>query len=282
MERKRIYIVVKTYPTISNTYDELVCTAGILEDGSWVRLYPVPFRKLEDYKQYKKYSWIELCINRNTNDFRVETYNPYDLDSMIIEDNSSKHIDWHERNDIIFNTQKIYTDMNEVIALAKNNQSLAIFKPTKITNFSWEEVDREWDAEKLRNLKAKSQQLSFFEKENDMSQEFKIVDKIPYRFNYTFEDITGKKRELMIEDWEVSALYLNCIWRGDSEEVALQKVKQKYMELYTNRNLYFFLGTTKKWHNVAPNPFIIIGLYYPPKILPPRKEKVEQISIFDD
>lgn len=45
-DKKRIYIVVKTYPTISEEYSELVCTAGILEDGSWIRLYPVPFVNL--------------------------------------------------------------------------------------------------------------------------------------------------------------------------------------------------------------------------------------------
>ena len=31
-EKKRIYILVKTYPTISEKYSELVCTAGVLED----------------------------------------------------------------------------------------------------------------------------------------------------------------------------------------------------------------------------------------------------------
>jgi len=36
MERKRVYITVKTYPTLSEKYDELVCTAGISEDGSWI------------------------------------------------------------------------------------------------------------------------------------------------------------------------------------------------------------------------------------------------------
>ena len=47
MERKRIYITVKAYPTLSEKHDELVCTAGICEDGSWIRLYPLPFRKLK-------------------------------------------------------------------------------------------------------------------------------------------------------------------------------------------------------------------------------------------
>jgi len=47
IERKKVYIVVKTYPTISKKYSEIVCTAGILENGDWIRLYPIPFRKLD-------------------------------------------------------------------------------------------------------------------------------------------------------------------------------------------------------------------------------------------
>ncbi|MYF20247.1 MAG: hypothetical protein F4218_06430 [Synechococcus sp. SB0677_bin_5] len=32
---------VKTYPTLSQKYGETVCTAGVREDGSWMRLYPL-------------------------------------------------------------------------------------------------------------------------------------------------------------------------------------------------------------------------------------------------
>jgi hypothetical protein len=64
--RKRVYILVKTYPTISRKYAELVCTAGILEDGSWIRLYPIPFRLLEDDQKFPKYTWIEVDVERNT------------------------------------------------------------------------------------------------------------------------------------------------------------------------------------------------------------------------
>ena len=44
---RKVFITVKTYPTLSKKYNELVCTAGILDDGSWVRIYPLPFRKLD-------------------------------------------------------------------------------------------------------------------------------------------------------------------------------------------------------------------------------------------
>jgi hypothetical protein len=51
-ETKKVFITVKTYPTSSKKYDELVCTT---KDGNWIRLYPIEFRKLPYDKQYKKY-----------------------------------------------------------------------------------------------------------------------------------------------------------------------------------------------------------------------------------
>ena len=54
MGKQRILITVKTYPTLSRKYGETVCTAGLREDGSWVRMYPVPFRRLDEAEQDPK------------------------------------------------------------------------------------------------------------------------------------------------------------------------------------------------------------------------------------
>jgi len=53
--KTKILITVKTYPSISTKYKELVCTAGFTDKGKWIRIYPVPFRKLDYSTQYKKY-----------------------------------------------------------------------------------------------------------------------------------------------------------------------------------------------------------------------------------
>ncbi len=38
------------------------------------------------------------------------------------------------------------------------------------------------------------------------------------------------------------------------------------------RDIYLFLGTNRQWHiRKSPNPFMIIGVFYPPKI----EEKIE-------
>lgn len=78
MKQERLLILVKTYPTLSTKYGETVCTAAMRDDGSWVRLYPVPFRRLGETEQYRKYDWLECRIVRNTQDRRPESYRPVD------------------------------------------------------------------------------------------------------------------------------------------------------------------------------------------------------------
>jgi hypothetical protein len=143
MSLTKVLITVKTYPTISAKYDELVCTAGFKEDGTWIRLYPVPFRKKSYNEQYKKYDWIEVDLVKNTSDFRPDSFRPKSIDSEI---KVVGHIDtsnnWEERKKICLG--KIYYNLTELIAEAKNKDiciSLAVFKPTEILDFTAELVD---------------------------------------------------------------------------------------------------------------------------------------------
>jgi hypothetical protein len=199
MEKKRIYIIAKTYPTISKEYSELVCTAGVLEDGSWIRLYPVPFRKLDINRKYPKYAWIEIDAERNTSDFRPETYRP-DLDSLKVGPKPKK-ADWEERRRIIFKNKKVYKNLQELIDKAKTDRiSLGVFKPTKVIDFIAEEVERDWDPDKLAILKRLSQRFNLFQTPEEIAEEFKVVQKVPYKFSYKLEDDAGKQSKMMIED----------------------------------------------------------------------------------
>ena len=94
-----------------------------------------------------------------------------------------------------------------------------------------------------------------------------MAKKVPYEFSYIFTSEDGKERKLMIEDWELGMLYWNCLEKADGDEaIACQKVREKYFdEMAKKKDFYFFLGTTKRFHNVAPNPFIIIGTFWPAK-----------------
>ena len=54
-ETIRVLIWGKTYPELSKKYVETVCTGGVREDGSPIRLYPVPLRYLEGSKAVVAY-----------------------------------------------------------------------------------------------------------------------------------------------------------------------------------------------------------------------------------
>lgn len=253
MALTKVLIAVKTYPTLSSKYEELVCTAGFREDGAWIRIYPIPFRKKSYNEQYKKYDWIEVDLVKNESDFRPESYRPKTIDTEI---NVVGHIDtkenWEERKEICLG--KIYYNLTELIAEAKDKSlctSLAVFKPAEILDFYAEPVEREWEKDKIAKLK----QLNLFETTQDGKSE--VVQKLPYKFKFHIKDNKGKKSKMMIEDWETGQLYWNCLaqHKGD-EQKAIADVRKKYFDNFAKtKDLHFFLGTTQAHHHVSINPF---------------------------
>lgn len=259
MAKQKILITVKTYPSISTKYDELVCTAGFTENGDWIRLYPVPYRKLDYESQYRKYDWIEIDIAKNTSDFRPESFKPIDIDKPI---NNIGHLDtknnWEERKKIVL--KKVYDDLSLLIKEAKDRKtvtSLAVFKPSKIIDFTIESVDREWGKNKLEHMK----QLNLFQ----TKETIEVVRKLPYKFSYKILDKNGRESKMMNEDWELGALYWNCLQKYEgNEQMACDDVRHKYFDDFAKtKDLFLFLGTTKQFHFQAPNPFIIVGTFYP-------------------
>jgi len=268
MARKKVLITVTTYPLPSRSYDELVCTAGVLEDGSWVRIYPVPLSFLIDLKRggkvnYVKYNWIELDLKKRTDDFRPESHSPvhYDFRDIKLLGHLDTKSNWYERKKYCLSN--VYTSIDLLIEASKapQNTSLATFKPTEIIDFQIEQDNRDWKPvwKEIRN------QLNLFAGENK-SEPSKMIPKVPYKFYYKFKDSEGKEPRLMIEDWEIGALYWKCLKSTDGDEkAALEKVKNKYYDdLGKTKDIYLFLGTTLEGHRRRwPNPFVIIGVFYP-------------------
>lgn len=263
----RVLIAVKTYPTLSTKYDELVCTAGFLGDGSWVRIFPIPFRKLDYDRRYSKYDWVEIDLVKNNADFRPESHRPFSIETafdVVGHIETTNH--WKDRKDIVL--KKVYSNLTNLIAEAKDKAirtSLATFKPTELLEFVVEPVEREWDPEKLAALKAKSQQMQLFQLSENP---FDVVNKLPYKFSYRFKDDAGTVSKLMIEDWEIGALYWKMLEKydgHDKETRACDDVKRKYWDdLGLTKDLYLFLGTVYENHaKNYPNPFVIVGTFHP-------------------
>lgn len=263
MSAERILITVKTYPTLSRKYGETVCTAGLRDDGSWVRLYPMPFRRIE--QQYKKFDWIQCRLVRHAKDRRPESFRPVDLSELRSIDHLSPIDGWRERRRLVLDRATVHTSFTALTANAKANlQSLAIFKPNCILDFVAEEDSREWDTDRLREVRERSQQAELFA-EDAWRQTFKLIRKLPYAFSYRFQDDEGKPHELQVLDWETGALFWNCLRRASGDEqAAIAKVRQKYIYDLERIDLHFFLGTTLQYQSIAPNPWIIIGVFPAP------------------
>jgi hypothetical protein len=120
MAKTKVLITVATYPLPSRSYDELVCTAGILETGEWIRIYPVPLKFLTGLRKNGKiesfkYNWIELNLNKRNDDFRPESHSPvnYDFKDVEIYGKIDTKNNWAERKK--FCTSKVYINLSQLI-----------------------------------------------------------------------------------------------------------------------------------------------------------------------
>ena len=277
--KERILITVKTYPKLSSKYAELVCTAGVNEKGEWRRIYPIQFRQLQKGQKYKKYQWIETEIKKSSLDRRPESYRIIDHEKLVLDDSplSTKN-QWEERRTNFIDKVPLHRDLGNLIKQAhRNTLSLAHFQPSEWLGFTCQEVEGEWDKNKWNQLEEQKRQLDFFKDPKTVEQDFAVVKKLPYKFSYRIKDCFGKESTMMIEDWEIGALYHNCLKKyGGDPQVAKDKVRQKYWDEFMVNTQYdtsLVLGTTLAHHNKkAPNPFVIISVVPTPRKVPTPKK----------
>lgn len=254
----KVFMIIKTYPNLSRHHGELVCTAGICQ-GEFVRIYPIKFRDLDDYNKFKKYQWINVNLKKRprSKDFRLESYSPDgEIKPLEYIDKTTCRKFWQSRMRII-DEVPIRDNLQEVINEAKRPPfpSLAILKPVKILDFVIEPTTRDW---------SEAQKAYFNQPDLFRPIEKLTLKKLPYKYSYRFTTKDRQERTLMIEDWEIGALFWNCMQNNDgNENDANQKVRKKYLDIAKNPNVFFFIGTALSNHKRSPNPFIIIGVGAP-------------------
>ena len=230
--RTKVLITVTTYPLPSDTYYELVCTAGFTEQGRWIRIYPIPLSYLKE-NRFRKYHWIEIDLNKRdlVKDFRPESFNPVrnDLSDMVIGAKIDTADNWAARKSICL--KYVYRELGQLIGEAHDpmvRTSLATFKPAKILDFIVKPTEREWKPEWVEQQR----QLNLFTNPEEKEDRRTFIQKVPYKFKYRIADITGRESTMMIEDWEIGQLYWNCLRDHGTEEAAVQKVKEKYWDYW--------------------------------------------------
>lgn len=251
----KVLITVMTYPHPSRGYHELVCTAGITQDGEWVRLYPVDYRYRPHHQQFRKYQWIQVDLQPRGagNDSRKESRKPR-LDSIktLGEPLDTKQ-NWKARREIVDSLP--HHTRKELEYLYKHDgTSLGIVRPTRVLDLEYEAVDPEWKPE----WKKLFSQLPLF---GPMQ---KPLRKIPFKFSYLFEcEDSEKPHRAMIEDWELGVLFLKESACLGSDEAAAKSVRTKFLNQVcdSDRDTRFFMGTVFPY-----NSWVVIGVFWPPKI----------------
>lgn len=269
-ERLKVLITVKTYPIPSAKYGELVCTAGVTEDGDFIRLYPINFRDQPYSSQYQKYQWVAVEAEKHQGrDTRKESYRP-DCDTLVTlgEKIPTKSGDWSARSEFVLkNVARSMEELRE--QQERDGTSLGIIRPKIVRDLIAEPTDRQWKGTFLEELR----QARLWE---DRTVSKEPPRKVPYRFQYIFncDDERCKGHRMMNEDWELGALYWKLIDGGATETQAIEKVRQKFFTEMCdpNHDTHFYVGTIL----AHPKSWVVIGSYWPKKTLPKPKTATQK------
>lgn len=248
--KKKVLITVRTYPVPSRSSIEVSCTAGIDQEGHWIRLFPVPYRRLAEDKRFTKYQYIEVDVTK-AEDSRPESYKP-NIESIGIVPNTKLN-KWEDRKAILgplMAQSMCYLQHERDV---KGKPTLGFIKP-KITAFRIEPTTPKWTEGEIARLR----QLPMFGTLPKTE-----LQKLPFDFSYEFhcDEANCRGHKMMCTDWELGASYWSWTQKyGSNWE---QYFKKKYeTEMILEKDTHFFVGTLSS----HPTEWIIIGLFYPPTL----------------
>ena len=256
----RILILCKTYPSPSATYAETSCVAGMEESGTLIRLYPVPFRLIGDDKQFKKWQWVTVRIEKAKKDHRPESHKIFvdtincDSQPLPTDDN------WRARREYIEKIP-VFRDFAELDAARKNQgTTLGLIRPSRVLGLDVTPSEKpEWTEEEKAKLIKMQQQGDLFDDTDARS--IATLRKLPFDFHYRYACDVGdgtKEYRHKIVDWEAGALYLNVV-RKSNGKTWLDRLKAKLESELPGRDLMFLMGNMHRF----PHQWLIISLIFP-------------------
>lgn len=255
-QQEDILILTKTYPHPSKKYRETTCVAAVLRSGELRRLFPIPFRFLDGEQQFQKWEWVTARLFKAPKDHRPESYR-IDIDSI-------------ERTNLIIGTQQGWSERRRWIEphIVENftdleqrrlteGQTLGVLRPKRLLGLDITSIESEWTDDEEASLRCEG----LFD--SDVVRSRPTLRKVPYTFHYRYECETPNSVEQfrhMITDWEVGALYWNCLHSHDEQWE--RPFRQRLEDEFSQKDLLFLMGTMHRFRN----QWLIIGLIYPPQL----------------
>ena len=252
-QRIKILILCKTYPSPSAKHVETSCVAGMTTEGRLLRLYPVPFRLMNDRSQFKKWQWIEADIEKSRDDHRPESHRIRADTIACLGDPIPTTDLWAARRAqlALIPPFESFTALEQ--ARVANGVTLGLVPAGQVLSLEIRAARHsEWTEEERQKLIQQQVQGDLFaDREAAALQKLR---KIPFDFHYRFRSPTepvGHENRLKVVDWEAGALFWNVKRRhGDDWQPAF---RDKFGRVLPESDLKFLLGT------------IHVSVIYPPK-----------------
>jgi hypothetical protein len=257
---EKILILAKTYPSPSAQYVETSCIAGISEHGAMRRLFPVPFRMIEDGQQFKKWQWIDVRIEKANKDHRPESHKIY-IDTINCGDVIDTKKEWATRWQWLEKMPSF--DSFDAIDSARiaDELSLALLRPKQLLGLDITKARYpDWTDEEREKLLREQMQGNLFSEAEERKQ-VKQLRKVPFDFHYRYMCDTPdgeKEHRHKIVDWEAGALFWNCRQRHGVDWE--KPFRAKLEEDLGSKELMFLMGNQHRFQD----QWLIVSLIYPP------------------
>lgn len=260
-DHQRILILCKTYPSPSARYVETSCVAGMAEDGRLVRLFPVPFRLVEDEQQFRKWQWISARVRRAQDDARCESHR-VSVDTIeLLGDPLPAREHWPERRESIKGVQ-VFGSFDELEASRQTRgTTLGLVRPSRLVSMDITALKNpEWTDDEKAKLLQEQMQGSLFDAAVEQ-RSLKTLKKLPFDFHYRYEceSAAGTTQHVhKLVDWEAGALYWNICRKPDWQTL----FRQKFVTEFSQREVLFLMGTIHRF----PGQWLIVSVLYLPKL----------------
>lgn len=269
IDRHRILILCKTYPSPSARYVETSCVAGMDESGQLLRLFPVPFRLVSDDQQFRKWQWITARVRKPPEDRRPESYR-ISVDTIEIEGEPlSKRDSWLERRKAIAQVPVYESFADLERARQERGVTLGLLRPARLVDLEiTKAASPEWTQEEIDKLMQAQRQGTLFDQDAEQ-RSLRLLKKLPYDFYYLHADKDDKMVRHKLVDWEAGALYWNVHRKPDWQAL----FRHKFLTEFSTRETLFLMGTIHRF----PDQWLIVSVLYPPK---PPAEAAGQALLF--
>lgn len=268
-QKAKILIWGKTYPELSASHTETVCTGGVRENGFPVRLYPIPLRYLDGSQQFSLYQWIEAEIAKDYRDPRPESYRVKEGSIILGEPVPSTSDEWGKRAEYVLKSSSWqFSSVEELWERRKvDNTSLGVVIPREIKSITElkrsaeerDEFERKFEDLRVRH-EAKQAQIPLFETGDPLPELKKLAfPEFRFQVEWLCHGAECNGHTMKILDWGLGELA-----RKVGVDDTLKKLNS-ICDIETNA-LKFFLGNIK----AHPDAFTIVGLWYPRKDQTPR------------